>query len=586
MPKRFSLLLPAACALIGLSVGTPLWADTPATNLGKKVAEFTAKDAEGRPVSLADFKDKKAVVVAFIGTECPINNLYLPRLAELHREFAPKGVQFLGVNSNRQDSPQRVAEHAKKFDIPFPVIKDAGNVLADRFGARRTPEVFLLDGDRTIRYQGHIDDQFGVGYKRAKPTRRDLAEAVTEVLAGKPVSQPTTRVAGCIIARVSQNRAEGAVTFSKQVARVLQQNCQECHRPGQIGPMPLLTYEDAASWSETIREVIQDGRMPPWYADPRHGKFANDRRLKAADRDTLLAWVEQGTPRGDDKDLPPPRAFVNGWTIGQPDAVFTMPKPYDVPAQAPRGGIPYRHFFVPTNFTEDRWVVRMEARPDAAEVVHHIVVFIVPPGERFFPGNPKTPVLGGTAPGDMPLMLPPGTAKKVPKGSQLVMQLHYTPNGKPRRDRSSFGVIFAKEPPKQEVLTEPVYNAFFRIPPGADNYLVESDYQFEQDGYIVGFMPHMHLRGKDFLYEAVYPDGKKEVLLSVPRYDFNWQSVYRLAQPLRMPKGTRLHCVAHFDNSDKNPNNPDPTKFVKWGDQTWEEMMIGWVDLAFDRTDK
>jgi hypothetical protein len=354
--------------------------------------------------------------------------------------------------------------------------------------------------------------------------------------------------------------------------------------------MSLLTYDAAVSWAESIREAVGDGRMPPWYADPKHGKFANDRSLAKEDRETLLKWIADGTPKGDDKDLPPPRDWPEGWTVGKPDLVITMPKPYKVPAEAPKGGVPYQHFSVKTNFKEDKWVVRAEAKPGAPEVVHHIVVFIVPPGELFRPDAPGA-VLVGTAPGEMPLVLAPGLAKKVPAGSRLVFQMHYTPNGKEQTDLSSVGLIFAKEPPKHRIWVEPVIRQEFIfgldwIPAGRDNYAMETTYTFEQDAHLTGFMPHMHLRGKDFLYEAIYPDGKKEILLSVPRYNFNWQSAYRCAEPVAMPKGTVLRCAAHFDNSAKNPNNPDPARIVRWGDQTWEEMMIGWIEYYHDDDDK
>jgi peroxiredoxin len=584
MSKRLSLmLLLAGSAVLFSFVRTPRGAaDTPAANVGRAVAEFHLPDTRGQTVSLADFKGKKAVAVVFVGTECPINNAFMPRLAELSRTYTPRGVQFLAISSNHQDTTERVAEHARKYEVPFPVLKDADNVVADRFGARRTPEVFLLDATRTVRYRGRIDDQFGIGYKRAQPTRRDLAEAIDELLAGKAVSRPTTPVAGCVIARAAHPRSEGKVTFARDVAPIMQKNCQECHRPGQIGPMPLVTYDDARDWSETIREVLTDGRMPPWYADPRFGHFANDRRLSPKERDTLLAWLDQGTPRGDDRDLPPPRRFASDWIIGKPDVVLSMAKEYDVPADAPKDGIPYVEFFVDTGFKEDRWITRAECRPGAVEVVHHIVVFVVPPGQKFFPGSPGTPTLAGTAPGDMPLILPPGTGKKVPAGSQLVFQMHYTPNGRAQKDRSSIGLVFAREKPQHEVITLPVANPAFLIPAGADNYEVEQWWVFKEDAHILSFMPHMHLRGKDFRYEASYPDGRTETLLSVPRFNFNWQSVYRSAKPIAMPKGSRLHCVAHFDNSARNLNNPDPTKQVLWGDQTWEEMMIGWVDFIND----
>jgi mono/diheme cytochrome c family protein len=525
--------------------------------------------------------------VLFLGTECPINNAFLPVLAGLHKEYSPRGVRFLGVNSNRQDTPARVAEHARRQGVPFPLLKDPGNAAADRFGARRTPEAFVLDGTGKVLYRGRIDDQFGNGYKRAgKPTRRDLAVALDEVLAGKAVSVPETAVDGCRIARATKPQAEGAVTYAKHVSRILQNRCQECHRPGQIGPMPLLTYDDAAAWSETIREVITDGRMPPWHADPRYGKWSNDRRLSKADREALLAWLDGGTPKGDDKDLPPPRKFPAGWQIGTPDAVFKMPKPFAVPAETPKGGVAYRYFSVPTNFKEDRWVVRAEARPGAPEVVHHILVFIVPRGEVFNPDGPGS-VLCGMAPGDMPLVLPPGFAKKLPAGARLIMQMHYTPNGKAQADVSEVGVIFAKEPPKHRVLTNPIHNRWFMarwqyIPAGAANHALEASHTFRKDVHVLAFMPHMHLRGKDFVYTAAYPGGKKETLLSVPRYNFNWQGIYRAAEPVALPKGTTLHCLGHYDNSAKNPHNPDPTKDVYWGDQTWEEMLVGWIDYYVD----
>jgi hypothetical protein len=390
-------------------------------------------------------------------------------------------------------------------------------------------------------------------------------------------------VAGCLLGRAAKPKTDATVTYARHVSRIMQNHCQECHRPGQVGPMALLTYDDASAWAAMIREVVTDGRMPPWHADPRHGKFANDRSLPKQEKESLLAWIDQGCPKGDEKDLPPPRTFTKGWTIGEPDAVFTMPAEFEVPAETPKFGVPYQYFSVQTNFAEDRWVAQAEARAGAPEVVHHIIVFIVPPGEGFNPNTPAMRVLCGTAPGDMPFKAPAGMGKKIPAGSRLVFQMHYTPSGRKQKDRSSVGIVFARGPVERQILTMPVGNRFFRIPPGDENHKVESWWSFREDGQILSFMPHLHLRGKDFLYEVTYPDGKQETLLSIPRYNFNWQSVYRLQTPLKVPKGTRLHCVAHYDNSAKNPNNPDPTRTVTWGDQTWEEMMIGWIDFVYDR---
>ncbi len=572
------------CSLLVFSlVGHAFFQERTPSPVGKTVPDFTLRDPAGKEVSLEAFKDKKAVVVLFLGTQCPINNQFLPRLAELHKEYSGQSVQFLAINSNVQDTPQRIAAHARKYHLPFPVLRDESNMVADLFGARRTPEAFVLDEKRAIRYQGRIDDQYGIDFQRPKPTRRDLAEALTEVLARKKVTVAATPVEGCIIGRAAKTSAEGDVTFTKHIVPILQNKCQECHRPGQIGPMALQSYDDVTGWSEMIREVVRAKRMPPWHADPRYGKWANDRSLPEKDRQTLLAWIDQGMPRGQDKDLPPPRKFSDSeWKIGKPDVLLYMPKEFDVPAQA-RFGVPYKHYVVETNFDEDKWVERAEARAGAPEVVHHILVFILPPGKRFIPGSPDTPVLCGMAPGDMPMILKPGLAKHLPKGSRLIFQLHYTPNGKAQKDRSYIGLTFAKKPPEKVILCLPVFNLLFRIPKGADNHEVTSSFTFQKDGYIDGFMPHMHLRGKDFLFRAEYPDGKKEILLSVPKFNFNWQSVYRPVAPLPMPKGTKLVCVAHFDNSKNNPNNPDPHRDVFWGDQTWQEMMIGWVDFAYDR---
>jgi hypothetical protein len=401
------------------------------------------------------------------------------------------------------------------------------------------------------------------------------------MLADKVISKATTQVAGCIISRAAKPKTDGAITFSKHVAPVLQRHCQECHRPGMIGPMALLTYDDASAWSETIKEVVQERRMPPWHADPKFGKFANDRSLSKEDRDTLLAWVDQGCPKGDTKDLPPPREFAsNEWTIGKPDIIFTMPTSYKVPAQTPRGGIPYQYFIVPTNFKEDRWVQAVEAKPGNRAVVHHILVY----ARTLTKGNPQDGIGDGLlvaqAPGELPAILAAGSAKKIPKGAALVFQMHYTPNGVEQTDRSSVGIIFAKEPPKNEVRTRAIATRRLAIPPGDANYKAVSTSTFSQDTLLMSLLPHMHLRGKSFEYRLVTPDGKEEKLLSVPRYDFGWQANYRLATPLRVPAGSRIECTAIFDNSADNPNNPDPTQTVRWGEQTWQEMMIGFVDYA------
>jgi peroxiredoxin/mono/diheme cytochrome c family protein len=579
---RWCRRLLLSVAILVLQVGPTLAEPAPTAKTGQKIENFTLRGPDGKDWSLADLKERKAIVVVFLGTECPINNAYLSRLVELHKTYEPRGVEFVGVNANRQDKAERVAEHAREHNLPFPVLKDKGSVVADQFGAERTPEAFVLDAERVVRYRGRIDDQYGLGFKRTAPTRNDLAEALDEVLAGKSVSQPVTPVAGCLISRAHKVKGNSTVTYAKEVSRIVQQHCQECHRPGEIGPMALLNYDDASAWAGSIREAVQDNRMPPWHADPKYGKFENDRRLSPTEREALLAWIDQGCPKGDDKDLPPPRQFITGWGIEKPDAVFTMPKEFTVPASQP-GGVPYQGFVVSDEFKEDTWVQAAEARPGNRAVVHHIIVYVIDTTKRRQLGEDGigNGFLVAYAPGESPLVLPPGMAKKIPKGHKLVFQMHYTPNGTEQTDRSSVGLIYAKQPPTQEVRTRSIAQRSFAIPPGDSNYKVESKSTFQADTQLLSFFPHMHFRGKDFEYRAIYPDGKTETFLSVPRYEFGWQTTYRLGEPLKLPKGTRIECTAHFDNSANNLNNPDPKETVRWGDQTWEEMMIGFVDYVY-----
>ncbi|MBI3693366.1 MAG: thiol-disulfide isomerase [Acidobacteria bacterium] len=372
-------------------------------------------------------------------------------------------------------------------------------------------------------------------------------------------------------------------TFTKDVAPILYSRCAECHRPGEVAPMSLLTYKDARPWAKAIREKVLDRSMPPWLADPRYGHFENDRRLSQKEISTLVAWADGGALQGDDADLPPLPKFEQGWTLGKPDMVFSLLEEIDVPAG---GVIPYRYYTVPTNFTEDRWVQAAEIRPGNRSVVHHIIVFIQEPtstepaAQAASNREGRGPKLAGWAPGEQPKVFPPGTAKLVKAGSKFIFQMHYTPNGGAAKDRSYIGLHFARDAAPRKALTGTATNATFVIPAGAPNHEVRSSWTAKEDVRILDLMPHMHKRGKDFTYTVVYPDGRSEIILSVPKYDFNWQLLYRPQEPLILPKGSKIECVAHFDNSPNNRYNPDPAKEVRWGPQTWEEMMIGWFDYV------
>ncbi len=379
-----------------------------------------------------------------------------------------------------------------------------------------------------------------------------------------------------------------AVTFSKDIAPILAKNCQGCHRPGEAAPMSLRTYEEARPWAKAIREAVILKRMPPWYADPHFGKFSNDRSLSQAEIDTLVAWADGGALPGDPALAPKPTKFVDGWNIGVPDLVLEMQTEYQVPAS---GTIKYEYFTIPTKFTEDKWVQMAEVRPGNRVLVHHVIAFVKEPkkageapaareGRRGRDDGRE--FLVGYAPGSMPEVMRPGQAKLIKADSEIVFQVHYTANGTAGVDRSKVGLIFAKEPPRERVMTIQAGNRDFVIPAGADDTQVDGRITIRDDVTLTSLFPHMHLRGKDFEYRVVTPDGQKQTLLRVPNYSFSWQLTYDLAQPMFLAKGTVIECTAHYDNSANNKFNPDPTKEVRWGDQSWEEMMIGFFNVAFD----
>ena len=385
-----------------------------------------------------------------------------------------------------------------------------------------------------------------------------------------------------------------APTFHKDIVPILQKNCQGCHRPGEAVPMSLISYQDARPWAKGIKQAVLARKMPPWFADPHVGTFTNDRRMSEAEIATLGAWADAGAPEGKAKDALPPLKFAEGWTIGKPEAVYEMPEEAAVPA---KGTIDYTYFIVPTGFTEDKWVQFAESRPGNRAVVHHIIVYARDPGSKwlreypvgkgFIPNKGGNGDFGGQfitgfAPGAPPEALREGQGKLIAAGSDLVFQMHYTANGQAGRDRSKVGLIFSKTPPTQRVLTLAAGNGKFVIPAGAPAHAVEGAMTLYQDTELIGLLPHMHLRGKSMEMRAVYPDGKVEKLLWVPGYDFSWQLWYQLPRGKVLPKGTRIEATGTFDNSANNRNNPNPNVEVRPGDQSWEEMMLGFFNVAFD----
>jgi len=553
-------------------------AESAAASSGR-IADFTLNDHAGAKRSLAEWSDKPVLVVVFLGTECPLAKLYGQKLGEMEKTYAERGVQFIGINSNQQDTLQELAGYGTKFGVKFPLLKDAGAKVAEQFGATRTPEAFVLDRDRVIRYHGRIDDQYGVGSARNRATKTELVDAIEALLADKPVPVAATQPVGCLIGRRTPSDAKGGVTYAKDVAPILQNRCVSCHREGQIGPFTLTEYDDVVAWADMCLEVIDDGRMPPWGANPAHGEFANDARLTPEEKKVFHAWVDAGTPEGDPNDMPPPRQFVDGWRMPKPDAVYKMPEEYQVPAN---GTVPYKYFIWDPGFTEDKWVYGAEARPGNPEVVHHLILFYIPPGqEKPRPEDPLFNAIAAFAPGMPAVVGPEEYALRIPAGSKLAFQVHYTPNGKETTDLSEAAVVFSNPKKVQkEVRIAAALNFKFLIPPFHPNYPIAAEKKFKEDTLLYTMTPHMHYRGKAFRFTAHYPDGTEEILLDVPRYDFNWQIIYLLKQPKLLPAGTVVKIEGHFDNSADNPLNPDPAQFVRWGDQTWDEMMLGSMTVS------
>lgn len=538
------------------------------------------KTVKGDAVQLLDHKKDGLLVIAYTGVGCPIAGRYAPRLEELHKRFADKGVAFVGINANPQDKPDTVAKDVKELGITFPVLLDHEQALTKQLDVKTTTEAVLLDKQGTIRYRGMIDDQYAIAGQREKPRNNYLERAIREVLAGKTPETQRTVAPGCLITPIAPEHPDAAVTYSSHIASIIQENCQSCHRPTQVGPFPLTSYEHVRGWSAMIHSVVESGRMPPWNASPEFdGVFANERKLKPEDKRMLLAWIEAGMPRGNPGDDPPGKAWPNNWRIGKPDKVYTMPEVFNVPAD---GVVEYQYFNIPTDFRKDMWIQAMEAQAGAEDVVHHIIAFTV---------DPKNPTerkrlgledgfLCGAVPGDLPSIFPEGRGKKLPAGAALVLQVHYTTNGKPRKDKCKIAMVFADKPVTEEVRTRGIYNLNFTIPPGDPNYEVRSSHKLTEDTQVLSLYPHMHFRGKSWKYVAHLPDGTDKVMLDVPKYNYGWQESYIYRQPVLLPAGTTLECIAHYDNSDDNFVNPDPAASVKFGDQSWEEMMIGYIDYV------
>jgi hypothetical protein len=546
------------------------------------VLDFRFTDIDGNSSWLSELPPSKAYLIVLREVGCPISGKYAPKTARLAAEYAAKGVTVLYLNLNPTNTVEQIrSDELGRHGFAGRYIHDPEQRIGRILGVRSTGEMFVLDATRRLQYRGPVDDQHGITFTRPKVQKEHLKEALNAVLAGKAPREAEVTAEGCLLGLDKVATLPAAPTFHKEVSRIVQANCQTCHRQDGMGPFALETYEQVHSKREMIAYMVKQGLMPPWYAHKDVGEWANDRSLSEGDLLTLLRWVDEGAPAGRRADAPAPRTWSSAWNIGQPDAVVRMDKAFPIPAE---GVLEYQNFYVKTDFAEDKWITAMEMRPGALQQVHHALVFIEEPG------TPQRQQQGGLngffaayAPGAVGITFPDGAAKKLPKGATLKFQMHYTTNGVPAADVTELGFRFADAPPTAEVMTWTAVNVRFEIPAGDPNYEVVAERRFPVAGTLLNFFPHMHVRGKAFRMELIQPDGTVQRLLEVPRYDFNWQLAYELKTPITVPAGARIRATAWYDNSPGNRSNPDPTKVVRFGEQSWDEMMIGYFDWIPDR---
>jgi len=557
--------------------------------IGRMVADAAFSCLDGSTHRLSEASNHRAVVIAMTSATCPVSKRYLPTLATLEDELAGHGIPLVLVNPFASESEEEIRAQLEGHDFAAPYVHDKDKSLSLALGAETTTEVFLIDSKRTLVYRGAIDDQYGIDYSVREPRVHYLRDALTAFLGGERPGIAATAAPGCEI-DLGTERTGGPVdvTYHRDVARILQQNCVECHHEGGIAPFALDDHLEVDDRARVIARVVREGTMPPWFAAPPEegpSPWANDRSLSERDKADLLAWLDsKERPVGDPADAPEPVEYSTEWSIGEPDLVLPLSRAYDIPAT---GFLPYRHDVVETNLTEDKWVTGYEILPSERDVVHHVIVQVFEKGttlKRRAEGS--VGYWAAYVPGNGDHVYPEGFARKLPAGSRVQFQIHYTPSGKAKKERLKMGLVFAKEPPRYEVRTMPIADHRLNIPPGAEAHVEGTKKLIPFDLPAMSFLPHMHTRGAAFRYEVTYPGGEKETLLDIPRYDFNWQLRYDLKEPKLIPRGSTIEVTGVFDNSERNRANPDPTQTVRWGSQTVDEMLIGYIEYFIPREEK
>jgi Ca2+-binding EF-hand superfamily protein/mono/diheme cytochrome c family protein len=556
--------------------------------VGRQVPDLAFDSLPGESLRLSGCMGEKGLVVAMTSATCPLSKRYLPSLVALEAELREAGLGLVLVNPFASETREQIEAQLSGHKLAAPYAHDADRALAAALGAATTTEVFLLDASRTLVYRGALDDQYGIDYSLDAPRHRYLAAAVEAIAKGVRPGIEATAAPGCELDLPEPDSAGKAtdLTYHRDISRILRQNCVDCHRDGGIAPFALDGYEEVTDRVRVIRRVVLEGTMPPWFAATSEGAgegsgsgspWANDCSLSERDKADLLAWIDsKDRPLGDPADAPLPRAYSTEWSIGEPDLVIPISRAYEIKAT---GFMPYQFDVVETALSEDRWVSGYEILPSARDVVHHVIVQVHEPGaEVRNVGEGAEGYWAAYVPGNGSRVYPEGFARRLPAGAKVSFQIHYTPSGEAKSERLRLGLLFAKEPPRYEVRTVSVANPRLSIPPGEADHVETRSQAVPYDIPVMALMAHMHVRGKAFRFEVAHPDGRQETLLDIPRYDFNWQLRYDYKEPKRIPRGSTVKITAVYDNSPGNRANPDPTKTVKWGSQTVDEMMIGYFE--------
>jgi Ca2+-binding EF-hand superfamily protein/mono/diheme cytochrome c family protein len=550
--------------------------------IGRMIDDVKFRTLDGKELSLGSFKDRKGLLIVMTSATCPVSKRYLPSVAKLAAELKDQGLGLLLVNALVSEKPEDIRSQLAAAGVTAPYVHDIEKKLSLALGARTTTEVFLVDTKRTLIYRGALDDQYGINYNLDAPKHSYLRDAVAALLRGEKPFVQATAAPGCELDLPAAADAKATtVTYHRDVARILQQNCVSCHREDGIAPFALDDIDEVKDRAKVIRRVVGEGSMPPWFAavdkDADKNPWANDCSLSAKDKADLFAWIDsKDRPLGDAAEAPAKRRYPAEWSIGKPDLVVQLSKAHDIKAD---GFMPYATDIVETELKEDRWVSAYEIIPSERDVVHHVIVRVHEKGSEVRKADEgREGYWAIYVPGNGACVYPEGFARKIPAGAKVSFQIHYTPSGKAKKERLKMGLIFAKTPPTHEIRTAPLANTKLSIPPGAARHVETYSQRVPFDMPIMGFMPHMHTRGVAFKYEVTYADGKTETLLDIPRYDFNWQLRYDYKHPKLIPQGSTMKITAVFDNSTGNKANPDPTKHVRWGAQTVDEMMIGYIE--------